>query len=159
MSQRSTEHATFVIERTYDVAPARVFAAWSTSAAKTEWFGAPTEWGPSEHQLDFRIGGSELNRAGPPGGPVYTYNARYADIVPDERIVYAYTMDCDDTRISLSVATVEFKPAGSGTQLTVTEQGVFLDGQDKPEYREEGTKHLLESLEAALSAKPARTHS
>jgi len=32
----------------------------------------------------------------------------------DERIVYAYTMDRDDTRISVSVATVEFEPAAPG---------------------------------------------
>jgi hypothetical protein len=35
MTQRSVTHATFAIERTYDAAPARVFAAWATSEAKT----------------------------------------------------------------------------------------------------------------------------
>jgi uncharacterized protein YndB with AHSA1/START domain len=29
MTPRSTEHATFTIERTYDAAPERVFAAWA----------------------------------------------------------------------------------------------------------------------------------
>jgi uncharacterized protein YndB with AHSA1/START domain len=54
-----------------------------------------------------RVGGREVNRGGPPGGPVYTYDARYGDIVPNERIVYSYTMDCGDARISVSVTTVE----------------------------------------------------
>ena len=30
MSGRSVEHATFVVERTYDTSAARVFAAWAT---------------------------------------------------------------------------------------------------------------------------------
>jgi hypothetical protein len=41
--------------------------------------------------------------------------------VPDERIVYGYTMEVDGTLISVSVTTVEFIPAPSGTTLTLTE--------------------------------------
>lgn len=155
MTERSTRHATFVIDRTYDAAPARVFAAWADPAAKVRWFGGPDGW-ETRHELDFRVGGRELNRAHAPDGPVYTYDARYHDIVPDTRITYTYTMDCDDVRMSVSVATVEFAPAGNGTRLTVTEQGVFLDGSDTPEIREHGTKELLESLGRALHDAPAR---
>ena len=32
MTERSVTHATFVIERTYDATPARVFAAWADPA-------------------------------------------------------------------------------------------------------------------------------
>jgi hypothetical protein len=46
-------------------------------------------------------------------------------------------------------------PAGSGTRLTITEDGVFLDGHDKPEYREHGTKELSNSLAEALRAPAA----
>ena len=38
MSERSTEHSTFVVERTYPASPARVFAAWADPAAKARWF-------------------------------------------------------------------------------------------------------------------------
>lgn len=37
-SRRSAQHATFVIERTYDAPPARVFAAWAEPKAKAQWF-------------------------------------------------------------------------------------------------------------------------
>jgi uncharacterized protein YndB with AHSA1/START domain len=154
VTERSTEHATFVIERTYDATPGRVYAAWATPAAKARWFGGPDDW-ENTHELDFRVGGREINRARQPSGPVYTYEAFYHDIVPDERIAYAYTMDRDETRISVSVTTVEFKPAGNGTRLIFTEQGVFLDGADKPADREHGTRELLESLATALQTEPA----
>jgi uncharacterized protein YndB with AHSA1/START domain len=70
--------------------------------------------------------------------------------VPDQRIVYTYDMHRDKTRISVSLATVELQPKGDGTKLIFTEQGAFLDGEDKPEYREQGTGGLLDALEAEL---------
>ena len=42
MTKRSTEHGTFVLNRTYPVAPARVFAAWASRDAKARWFGRRT---------------------------------------------------------------------------------------------------------------------
>jgi uncharacterized protein YndB with AHSA1/START domain len=152
MTKRSTTHATFVIERTYDASPARVFAAWADPAAKRSWFGSGAA--AAEHELDFRVGGRELNRGGPPSGPVYAYEAQYRDIVADQRIVYSYDMYMDETRISVSVATVEFGPVGSGTRLIFTEQGAFLDGHDTPAQREHGTRSLLDKLDVALQREP-----
>jgi len=109
MSERSTHHAKFVIERTYAASPARVFAAWADPKAKARWFVGRDEAANSNHELDFRVGGREINRVGPMGGPVHSFDGRYLDIVPDQRIVFAYDMHLDDTRISVSLATVELK--------------------------------------------------
>jgi uncharacterized protein YndB with AHSA1/START domain len=146
MSNRSTTHSTFVIERDYDAPAARVFAAWSDKSAKGQWFG-PSD---GEHQLDFREGGREHLLADVHGA-VYTYDALYEDIVPDERIVFTYNMHRDGRRMSVSVTTVELLPAvGDKTRLRYTEQGVFLDGEDTPEAREQGTKGILDKLGEAL---------
>ena len=150
MPERSVTHATFVVERTYDAAPARVFTAWADQKTKAQWFVGPDEWGSSDHELDFRVGGREHVSGGPQGGPVHTYEARYQDIVPNERIVTTYEMYQDEARTSVSVATVEFLPAGDGTRLVLTEQGVFLDGLDNVESREQGTAGLLDMLGDAL---------
>jgi uncharacterized protein YndB with AHSA1/START domain len=155
LSERSTQHATFVIERTYDASPKRVFAAWADPAAKARWFGGSDEE-TGEYELEFRVGGREFNRGAAPDGQVYTYEARYQDIVRDQRIVYTYDMHLDETRISVSLATVELKPEGAGTRLVYTEQGAFLDGKDKPEYREQGTGGLLDALGAELQRQPAK---
>jgi uncharacterized protein YndB with AHSA1/START domain len=145
MTERSTEHATFVIERSYDAPPARVFAAWADPEAKARWFGG-SDGSTGEHELDFRVGGRELSRGGASDGQVYTYEARYQDIVLDARIVYTYDMLRDETRISVSLATVELEPEGAGTRLTFTEQAAFLDGEDTPGLREHGTGSLLDAL-------------
>jgi uncharacterized protein YndB with AHSA1/START domain len=147
MSNRSATHSTFTIERDYDASPARVFAAWADANAKGQWFGPG---GEQEHQLDFREGGREHFEAAIEGA-VYSYDARYEDIVANERIVYTYDMHRDGVRMSVSVTTVELIADGAGTHLRYTEQGVFLDGEDKPELREDGTKELLDKLGQALA--------
>jgi len=70
--------------------------------------------------------------------------------VPGERIVSTYDMDLDEARVSLSLATVELKPEGSGTRLIYSEQGAFLDGYDVPAQREQGTRDPLDAWDAQL---------
>jgi uncharacterized protein YndB with AHSA1/START domain len=152
MSERSVEHATFVVERTYDDAPDRVFAAWSDRRTKARWWGISVD----VHELDFRVGGSELQWGIDPNGNPYTFQALYRDIVPDTRIVYTYDMLRDTTRISVSLATVEFRPDGDATHLVYTEQGAFLDGHDTPARREHGMGGLLDALRAELRTGRAR---
>lgn len=151
MSQRSVTHATFTIERTYPAAPSRVFNAFADPKVKTRWFGAPDDWENIEVAMDFRVGGREVSNGGPRGGPVHYFNALYQDIIPNERIVFTYDMHLDQTRISVSLTTIEFKPSGSGTRLVFTEQGAFLDGFDDPAGREHGFGVLLDQLGAELA--------
>ena len=150
MTLSTLAHETFVIERVYDVPVAQVFRAWADPTLKARWFAGSVEALGAGYELDFRVGGREVNRGGPPGGPVYTYESEFRDIVPEQRIVYTYEMYADENRISVSVATVQLRDRGATTQLVLTEQGVFLDGHDTVAQREEGTRALLDSLAAAL---------
>ena len=150
MSERSATHNTFTLERTFDAPVARVFKAFADWEAKKKWFAAPEGWIEEEAKMDFRVGGTEVNKGGPKGGPVHSFDARYYDIIPNERIVYAYEMYMDDKRISVSVATFELKADGGRTRLKLTEQGVYLDGFDNGSKREEGTRELLDALGESL---------
>jgi uncharacterized protein YndB with AHSA1/START domain len=153
MTKRSVTHATFTIERAYDATPARVFQAFADPAAKRRWFAEGEGWTVEQFDVDFRVGGHERGRFRFKGGPLIANDTKYEDIVPDERIIIAYTMTIGDNRISASLATMEFKPAGSGTRLVFTEQGAFLDGHDNVTQREKGTRELLEALALELKRK------
>jgi len=107
--------------------------------------------GEDDYSLDFRVDGLEQARGGPEGGPVFTYEARYHDIVPNERIAYSYVMDADKVRISVSLAVVVFEPAGAGTRLTITDHGVYLDGGDNAAQRRHGTEAQMDTLGTTLS--------
>jgi uncharacterized protein YndB with AHSA1/START domain len=150
LTERSTKHATFTIERSFAAAPSRVFAAYADAKSKARWFVSPERWEKSSLKLDFKVGGRESVSGGPPDGPAYHYNAIYQDIVPDKRIVLTYEMHMDKTRISVSLGTTEFKPAGEGTRLIYTEQAVFLDGHDDAGSREHGTRSLFDQLARLL---------
>jgi uncharacterized protein YndB with AHSA1/START domain len=151
-SNRSTVHASFVIERTYDATPEAVFAAWADPAAKAQWFGPPNK-PEGSYTLDFREGGREHLAIPLPGGSaVYSFDALYQDIVAPERIIYTYDMHRDSARISVTVAAVELEARGTGTHLTLTEHGVYLDGLDNPAEREHGTKALMDALGAYVDS-------
>ena len=152
MNARSAEHDTFTIERRYPASPARVFAAFADPVKKARWFGCVPGWEVAEQTVDFRVGGREVWRVGPPGGTEHRNDTVYHDIVPDERIVWSYAMQLDGRLISVSLSTLELRPDGDGTRLVFTEQGVFLDGYDGAAQRVHGTGELLESLGRYLEA-------
>ena len=117
-----------------------------TGPAKAGWFATPG----GEHDLDFRVGGREVNRGGGDDGPPLTFESRYHDIVPDERIVYSSTLHAGTTLTTVSVTTVELSPAEEGARLVLTEQATYLDGHEDPSWREQGTGAWLDALGAAL---------
>ncbi len=148
----SAAHDSFTIERTYPATPDRVFAAWASHDAKSQWFGDAEGIAAGEHTLDFTVGGREHLAMKTPDGSTYTFDAVYQDIVDDERIVWCYDMTVDGRRMSVSLGTVQIAPVSGGTRLTMTEQGVYLDGLDTNEARRLGTEELLNGLGAYLSA-------
>ncbi|MCW2542335.1 MAG: polyketide cyclase [Frankiales bacterium] len=145
---RSTEHATFAVERHIDAEPARVWAAWSDAAAKRAWFAPPNPDVRTDYTLNFGV--DEHARTELADGTVYDFDAVYVDVVDGVRFVYTYDMHCNGERISVSVATVELLADGDATTVVVTEQGVYLDGLDKPAYREHGIGEQLAALDGSL---------
>jgi len=151
MEEQSVIHSTFVIERSYPATPERVFAAFADPVRKRRWFVEGEGHEVEHYEMDFRVGGKERARfrfkdGTPLKGVACINDTSYQDIVPNRRVVFASTMSLGEKRISASLATVEFLPAKTGTDLIFTHQGAFFEGADGPEMREEGWRKLFEQL-------------
>jgi uncharacterized protein YndB with AHSA1/START domain len=143
---RSVSFGTFCIERTWPASRTQVFKALTDPQAKSQWFGGGPGYTELVRDMDVRPGGSERLHGKWEGGMMSRFEARYYDVIADERVVYSYEMHLDNRKISVSLATFELKSAGTGTRLVMTEQGVFLDGYDDAGSREKGSGFLLDAL-------------
>ncbi len=148
-------HRTFSVERTYAASPARVFAAFADPTTKRRWFAEGPGFEVDDFTLDFRVGGFERTRFRATGGAPGRNDTLFLDIVPDERIVFAYSLSLSlsagDVRASAALTTVELAAAGGGTRLLLTEQVAFLDGVDGAASRRQGWGALLDRLGEAIT--------
>jgi len=143
----------FTIERRFRQSPAQTFQAFADPQLKARWFGGPDSWTENEREIDFRIGGSELSAARDESGHHHLFRSRYHDIIDGQRIVYAYDLLLDHRLVSVSLATIEFRPGDEGgTHLLFTEHGAFFDELEDPAQREHGTGILLDTLAEFLAS-------
>jgi len=154
MSDQTVTHSTFAIERRYPAAPDAVFAAFADKERKRRWY--VEDRSVEQFDMDFRVGGTDIARvrmgeATPFPGTELVYRTTYQDIVPDRRIVYAYSLTFAGKIVSASLVTFEFLPVDSGTDVLFTEQGAYWEGSGGPQMREQGWRALLEKLGVSLA--------
>jgi len=154
--ERTVTHSTFTIERHYPAKLERVFAAFSDPAKKRRWFAEGDGRVLEDFEMDFRVGGSErlvyrFQEGSPFPGAVLINSTTYQDIVPGQRVVFAYTMTLNDRCFSASLVTVEFLASENGTELTFTDQGAYFEGADGPERRQHGWTKILDDLTRQLA--------
>ncbi len=144
-------HSTFQVSRRYPQSPRRVFEAFRDPGMVRRWRVEDENCAVHEFAYDFRIGGTEISRFTFAGGPEIRLDAQFQDIVPDQRIVFTYRMAIGTTLLSVSVTTIELRRNGKGTELLLTEQGVYFGDADMASGREEGNRQLLEKLARAIA--------
>jgi uncharacterized protein YndB with AHSA1/START domain len=147
----------FTLERVFAAPPSRVFHALTNMDAKSKWFAGGPEQTMVERYMDATPGGRERALGHWSNGNTSCFDAVYFDVIPNTRLVYAYEMHLNGTKISVSLATLELSPAPGGTRLVVTEQGSFLEGYADNGSRAQGTGFLLDQLGASLGGPSAAT--
>ena len=155
MSETSTIHNTFVIERRYPQPPDRVYAAFAQPARKRRWY-AEGEHEIQEFEMEFRVGGQERFRyrfkeGHPIAGSEIANESIYQEIEPEKRIVMTSKMSLNGKPIVVMLATFEFVPAEKGTDLLLTHQGTYIDWPDGVKMIEAGWRGLIDRLEKDLA--------
>ena len=83
--------------------------------------------------MDIRVGGRYRIVMHGPDGELHRVGGAYREIVPNRKLVYTWAWESTPERESL--VTVEFKPAGQGTELLVTHQRFFdSDARDRHQH-------------------------
>jgi uncharacterized protein YndB with AHSA1/START domain len=147
---RRVDHSEFVIERVLAAKLDRAFRAFSEEKSKRQWFACDEEMEIAEYSLDFRPGGAEVNRILTPSGEEHLFLGHYLDIVPEERIIYSYSMHVGEIRLSASLVTIVFRSNGASTSMTYTEQIAMLDGHQPVAERIRGTELGFDMLDQKL---------
>jgi len=134
------------LKRRFNAPPARVFAAWTEPAQIAQWFG-PAGVQVTSAEFDPRVGGSFRIAAQGADGERHQVGGVIREVVPNRKLVYTWAWHTTPERESL--VTVEFKPDGDGTILTLTHEQ-FLDepARDRHQY---GWSGAFDKLEAFLS--------
>jgi uncharacterized protein YndB with AHSA1/START domain len=156
-SPSAVAHGIFTLNRSWNTTPARVFAAWSDIDIKAQWFpGMGDGLTLLRRELDFRVGGTEvLEGIIAANGKKALYEARFHVIEPNRRLVYDYDLHHDANFHSVTLSSLTIEPDGKKTNVSYTEQIVFLDGEDGTASRHHGTELQWAGLEAALLGKEA----
>lgn len=152
MTVPRTKHDTIVVNRTFNASQRRVFAAWSDPAALGRWYTpGDATWTSRIETHEFRVGGRKHLTFGSKGGPLYSEDCRYEDIVENWRLCFSMTIARDGERTTTSMVTVELFPEGARTRVRVTDQCCALDGGDTAANRERGWGETLDKLPAELA--------
>jgi uncharacterized protein YndB with AHSA1/START domain len=152
MKPTPSTHTDFVIEREFDAAPDAVFQAWADPQAKQRWSDCHAEH-TTEYRLDFRPFGHETHQVDYPDGRIQRIEKVFFDIVAAQRIVFAYDIQLDARRLSVSLVTVEFFASRRGTRMVYTEQLTYLDGHEDRAQRLRGTEEGLDRLVLEFSGR------
>jgi uncharacterized protein YndB with AHSA1/START domain len=142
MSPETT--ATVRVTRRFRVAPWRVFDSWLDPDKIHEWMVAPAPGETTRVDIDARVGGSFCFVVRREGAEI-EHAGEYLELVRPRRLVFTWGVSRPSEKARVSVDLV---PAGTGTELTLTQDGVPPDFASRAES---GWSAILESIGAMLS--------
>ena len=116
----------FTLERSYPVAPDRVWAHFTQPELMAQWF-CPNPTLETTCTLDVRPGGAWRCDMGP-----HAVSGTFAEVEPTTRLVFTWGWDHDDDPDT--TVTVTLEPEGAGTKLVLahseTVPGIGADGHE-----------------------------
>jgi len=127
------ERTSLQIRRTLPVPVAAVYTAWTDPAQVKYWMAPSDDFDETEVAIDMRVGGRYRFVMHGRNGETHRVGGVYREIVPNRKLVYTWAWESTPDRESL--VTVEFLPAGKGTELVLTHQRFFdTEARDRHQH-------------------------
>jgi len=142
--------ADLVMTRTFDAPRRLVFEAWSKAEHVSRWF-APKPLTVPVCELDFRPGGTFRVVMRAPDGTEYPFDAKFLEVAPPERIVFAGMIH----ETNYSVTTLTFTEQGEKTTLHVHQTYSFASSATNG--AKQGWTQTLEQLAEQVAHDVRRT--
>jgi uncharacterized protein YndB with AHSA1/START domain len=141
---------TLVISKTFNASPEEVFRMWTDPIEVAKWYG-PEGFTNEIHSFDLREGGEySLTMKGPDGNG-HLLKGTFTTIDAPKKLVFTWQWASGDMAASdgaPTVVTVDIKPMGDTTEMTMTHAG-FVDEQTK-ENHNKGWSSSFVKLEKLL---------
>ncbi|HEY2643013.1 MAG TPA: SRPBCC domain-containing protein [Galbitalea sp.] len=150
-------HGTEVQHINVDASSSVIWSAFAELDFRDRWFNLPGPHASRTHELDFRIGGSEVATStfhNVDHEERLEHRSRFIDLVEDRRITYAYEFRLNEVLRFVGLTTIELRPDDSGTRVDYTDQYQFFDvpgdGSAERGERRGGTTFFLRRLKIAV---------
>lgn len=146
MATQTATKPSLTIKRRLKAPPAKVFAAWTDPEKVKRWMG-PGEVKVLAAECEPRAGGRYRWLMRAPSGEDHDVSGVYREFVPDQKLVFTWSWKSAPERESL--VTVDLRPDGDGTLLTLIHEQFFdEDARDRHHHGWEGAMDKLANFVA-----------
>ena len=133
------------LERTVDVKPELVWAAWTRPEHIVHWF-TPAPWKTIDCEIDLRPGGIFRNVMQSPEGEEFPNTGCFLDVVENRRLIWTASLEPGFRPTSkakptdiLFTAMITMEPDGDGTRYTATV--IHGNEEDRKKHADMGFEH------------------
>jgi len=143
-----------VLERTVDLPPEKVWAAWTQPELLMRWF-CPLPWSVSACEIDLRPGGVFKTTMRSPEGEEFPNTGCWLEVVPMRRLVFTDTLlpGFRPAPNPFMTGVIRLEPAGAGTHYTAMARHLDAGATERHAAMgfQEGWGKALDQLVALMS--------
>jgi serine/threonine protein kinase len=146
-----TPEATIRLSKTIPAPAERVFATWTDPAGMFDWYAPTDDFTTPVAEVDLRVGGTyRVGMKRKDVADLFLVSGQYCRIEPPALLSFTWAWESPRPDVQETQVTLEFRPNGDFTDLTLTHERFRDDGQRKGHA--EGWAGCLNRLARKLSS-------